>query len=103
MKMTPFRKKWPRRFMIALTLAVVETAFHLTQGQLFRHLRARAIDHGDVDVERVQQRQVMGQHLQCACADQFTGEGDHEGLATEGVDVGRDGAQPVDELGRVFH
>ena len=38
-----------------------------------------------------------------AGSDQFTREGDHEGLATEGMDIGRDGAQPLDELGRVFH
>ena len=83
--------------------AVVEAAFDVTQGQLFRHLRPRAVDDGDIDIQRMQQGQIMGQHLQRPGADEFTGEGDHEGLAAKGVDVGRDGAQPLDELGRVFH
>jgi hypothetical protein len=43
------------------------------------------------------------EHRQRTGVHQFTREGDDEGFAAEGVDVRRDGAQPLDELDRVFH
>jgi hypothetical protein len=45
----------------------------------------------------------VGQHLQRAGGDELSWEGHDKGFAAEGVDVGRDGTQPVDEFDRVFH
>jgi hypothetical protein len=45
----------------------------------------------------------LRQHRQGAGGDELTWEGDDEGLAAECVNVRRDRAQPLDELGRVFH
>ena len=57
----------------------------------------------DADAESDQQRQVLRQHGQGTGCDQFTGKGDDKGLAAERMNIRRDGAQPLDELGRVFH
>jgi hypothetical protein len=70
----------------------------IAQRQLFFHLRSRAEHQHDLHAHRVQQRHVVDQRVEHPGLDQFAAEGDHEGLAAEGVDIGRDGAQPVDEL-----
>ena len=68
----------------------MEAAFDVTQRQLFGHLRTRAVHDDDPDAEGDQQRQILRQHRQRTGGDEFTRDGDDEGLATERVDVRRD-------------
>ena len=68
------------------------------QAQLLFDLRARAVHQDDLDAHRVQQRESCTSAFRQPLLHQFAAERDHEGLVTERVDVGRDGAHPVDEL-----
>ena len=81
----------------------MKAALDVAQAELFRDLGPRAVHQHDADAESDQQGQVLGQHRQGAGGHQFTGESHDESLAAECMNIRRDGTQPLDELGRVFH
>ncbi len=66
--------------------------------QLRFDLRTKAVHEHDAHAHRGEQRNVLHQRVEASGRDQFAGDGDHKGLAAMGMDVRRDGAQPIDEL-----
>jgi hypothetical protein len=62
-------------------------------------LRPRAMHQHQADAHAVEQRDVMDQRLRRARLQHFAAEGDDEGAAAKGVDVGRRLAHPGDQAG----
>ena len=63
-------------------------------------LRPRAVDDDEMHAEAVQQVQVVDDAEKRVVGDDFAAERDDEGLPAKRVDVGRRGADPLDERAR---
>jgi hypothetical protein len=66
--------------------------------QFFLDLRPRAMHHHQADAEADQQIDVVGQRLGELAGHRLAAEGDDEGLAAKGIDVGRDRPEPGNEV-----
>ncbi len=61
-------------------------------------LRPRTMHQYQPDAQCGEQVEVMSEFDELAIGHHFAAKGDDEGLATEGVDIGRDGTKPGDEI-----